>query len=305
MIAVPYYLASPENQWANQFHQYLPEWLIPSNEGGAMRWLFEGLPSPDMPIPWGVWVIPLLGWMTFIGAITVGCLCLAVMLRKQWAEHERLAYPMLHAAGDLAEAGVELMNQPLFWFGAAVPFSILAWNMIGYFAPGFPTISLGPSWMAMGTYFPRVHVRFNFYTAGFAYFANVDVLFSIWAFYLFYCTQVSFYRRIGFSLSKKRRSGYDNLDATTSLQAAGAFLALVIWGLWMARHQIREVFLKAVRPSHPADDREELLPYRFCAFGLVFSLVFIICWLHALGVLLSFGMDQAWFPGQGHRSHSW
>ncbi len=104
MISIPYYLATPENQWGSYFHQYLPNWLIPSNEGGAMQWLFEGMPSPDMPIPWGVWFVPLFGWMTFIAAIVLGCICLAVMLRKQWAEHERLAYPILHPAGDLAEA---------------------------------------------------------------------------------------------------------------------------------------------------------------------------------------------------------
>ena len=26
---------------------------------------------------------------------------------------------------------------------------------------------------------------------------------------------------------------------------------------------------------------------------------------HALGVLLSFFVDQIWFPGQGHHTHSW
>ena len=28
MISIPYYLATPENQWGNYFHQYLPDWLI-------------------------------------------------------------------------------------------------------------------------------------------------------------------------------------------------------------------------------------------------------------------------------------
>ena len=282
LIAIPYYLATPENQWATYFHQYLPDWLIPTNEGGAMQWLFEGMPSPDMPIPWGVWFIPLMGWMTFIGAIVVGSICLSVILRKQWSEHERLAYPILHPAGDLAEAEarVPLLKNKFLWFGASLPFLIICWNMISYFSPGFPRIALGRGWMPMGTFFPRIHVSFNFYTVGFAYFANVDVLFSIWFFYLFYCTQISFYRRIGINLNNKGDSG----DATTSLQAGGAFLTLVIWGLWMSRSQIRDVFLKAFKPSHPVDDRDEMLSYRFCAFGLIFSLVFLICWLHAVGI---------------------
>lgn len=286
MIAMPYYMATPENQWANYFHQYLPSWLVPTNEGGAMQYLFEGLPSADMPIPWGVWFVPLFGWMTFIGAIVLGCVCLAVMLRKQWAEHERLAYPILHPAGDLAEgeAKVPLLKNSFFIVGALIPFTFLVWNILGYFSPGFPRISLGPGWMAMGTHFPRMHVTFNFYTIGFAYFANVDVLFSIWAFYLFYCVQIMFFRRLGINLSNKGDSG----DATTSLQAGGAFIAMVVFGLWMARHHIKDVFYKAFHPSCDIDDSNEMLSYRACAFGLLFSLVFLSLWLNAVGV--SFGV---------------
>ncbi len=282
MISIPYYLATPENQWGSYFHQYLPNWLIPSNEGGAMQWLFEGMPSRDMPIPWGVWFVPLFGWMTFIAAIVVGCICLAVMLRKQWAEHERLAYPILHPAGDLAEAEhrVPLLKNKFFLFGAAIPFLILSWNIISYFSPGFPVISLGPGWMPMGVYFPRIHVRFNFYTVGFAYFANLDVLFSIWVFYLFYCVQAMFYRRVGINLSNKGSAA----DATTSLQAGGAFVAMVLFGLWMARFHIRDVFVKAFRGGRQIDDSDEMLSYRACAFGLIFSLIFLIFWFQAVGI---------------------
>lgn len=282
MISIPYYLATPENQWGSYFHQYLPNWLIPSNEGGAMQWLFEGMPSRDMPIPWGVWFVPLFGWMTFIAAIVVGCICLAVMLRKQWAEHERLAYPILHPAGDLAEAEhrVPLLKNKFFLFGAAIPFLILSWNIISYFSPGFPVISLGPGWMPMGVYFPRIHVRFNFYTVGFAYFANLDVLFSIWVFYLFYCVQAMFYRRVGINLSNKGSAA----DATTSLQAGGAFVAMVLFGLWMARFHIRDVFVKAFRGERQIDDSDEMLSYRACAFGLIFSLIFLIFWFQAVGI---------------------
>ena len=283
MIAIPYYLATPENQWVSYFHQYLPTWLIPSNEGGAMQYLFEGLPSPDMPIPWGVWVGPLMGWMLFIGTIALGSICLSVMLRKQWSEYERLAYPILQPAGDLAEAEdrVPLFKNRLLWAGVAIPFFIFTWNIISYFTPGFPRISLYRGWMPMGTFFPHIHISVNLYTMGFAYFANVEVLLSIWVFYLIYCTQVSVYRRIGINLSSR---GDMKSDATASLQAAGAFLMLVLWGLWMARRHLRDVFRKAFNPSCSVDDSQEILPYRFCAFGLIFSLVFMVGWLHAVGI---------------------
>ncbi|MBT3603323.1 MAG: hypothetical protein HN521_09685 [Candidatus Latescibacteria bacterium] len=283
LIAIPYYLATPENQWVSFFHQYLPTWLIPSNEGGAMQYLFEGLPSRDMPIPWAVWVGPLMGWMMFIGAIALGSICVSVILRKQWSEYERLAYPILQPAVDLAEteARVSLFKNHLFWIGVAIPFFIFSFNMISYFSPGFPRISLSRGWMPIGSYFPHIHVSLNLYTMGFAYFANIEVLLSIWVFYLFYCTQVSMYRRLGINLSGR---GDTKSDATAGLQAGGAFVMLVLWGLWMARHHIRDVFRKAFNPSCSVDDSDEMLSYRFSAFGFIFSLIFMIGWLQAVGI---------------------
>ena len=132
----------------------------------------------------------------------------------------------------------------------------------------------------MGQFFPRIHVNWNFYTIGFAYFANVEVLFSIWVFYLFYCIQIMFYRRVGIHLSGRGDSG----DATTSLQAGGAFLALVVWGLWMARSHIRDVFTKAFKPGSEIDDSQEMMSYRTCAFGLILSTIFLVFWMNAIGV---------------------
>jgi hypothetical protein len=287
VIAIPYYLATPENQWALYFHQHLPDWLIPSNEGDAMRWLFEGLPNSAMPIPWGVWFGPMLGWMVFIGAICLGCVCLAVMLRKQWAEHERIAYPMLHPARNLAEIGEggnwsHLRNR-LFWIGASVPFCIIAWNMIEYFIPGYPRFDLYHGWLSMGGgYFPKIHVGVNWYTIGFAYFANVDILFSIVIFYIYYYFQIAIYRRMGIALSKKGAVS----DGTVALQSMGAFVALVLSGLWLARHHLKDIFRKAINSDHPVDDRDELLPYRTCVFGFVFGFVFIVCWLNAIGIAI-------------------
>ena len=91
MISVPHYLATPENQWSEFVHPHLPDWLVPSNEGHAMRWLYEGLPA-GQSIPWDVWVVPLFWWLSVIAAIVLASIALSSMLRKQWSEHERVAY---------------------------------------------------------------------------------------------------------------------------------------------------------------------------------------------------------------------
>ena len=48
-----YYFASAENQWGEFVIPHLPAWLLPSNDGLAMTWFFEGLP-PDEPAPWAI-----------------------------------------------------------------------------------------------------------------------------------------------------------------------------------------------------------------------------------------------------------
>ena len=190
-ISVPYYLATPENQWSAFFHIHMPDWIAPSNRGGTMRMLFEGLPSEDAPIPLGAWAGPLSWWMALVGAFAFASMCLMVILRRQWVEYERLVYPLAQVAADMAgdarEGGLfpGFMRTRAFKFGFAAATLVMTWNMMSHFAPGFPEIPLGiPSrWTTFFKGFPPLHTTINFYTIGFAYLANLDVLFSIWFFH--------------------------------------------------------------------------------------------------------------------------
>ena len=163
-VAAPYYFATPENQWADFFHPHIPTWLAPRNVNGTLDYLFEGLP-PGNRIPWEVWVVPIASWMAVITALFVASVCLAVLLRKQWVESERLTYPILRPVLDLTqrEGG---RFPPAFWIGFAVALSIISWNMIRYFVPGFPqipNIRWGP-WVHFQRYFPGIWTRVNMFT---------------------------------------------------------------------------------------------------------------------------------------------
>ena len=67
LIASPYYYASSENQWSHYVHPHLVKWMVPSDEGHAMSWFFEGLP-PGERLPWESWVLPLFWWLSLIFA---------------------------------------------------------------------------------------------------------------------------------------------------------------------------------------------------------------------------------------------
>ncbi|MDA0711049.1 MAG: hypothetical protein O3B73_12660 [bacterium] len=282
VLAAPYYFASAENQWDALLHPTIPAWLAPSNDTGAMRDFFEGVPSGH--IPWSVWIVPLFWWMCLIGALTFVLLCMVVMLRKQWVENERLVYPLISPVSDLIDdvdgEGIwpGMVGNTLFWVGFALGFGMLAWNIGGYFSDLWPKIHFSGSEDLVFIHgFPRMTNRVNIYSIGFGYFANLDVLFSLWFFYLVYWLQNGVFDRIGVKLGpgSGEASEWENV---------GALFALVGWALWTARYHLRDVFRKAIHPESGVDDSGEMLSYRTAVVGVLLGSAFCLLWLCMVGM---------------------
>jgi hypothetical protein len=287
----PYYVASAENQWGTYVLPHLPTWLLPSNDGLAMTWFFEGLPIGE-PTPWmtllHAWAMPMFWWLSFIWTLYFVCFCMVVILRKQWVERERLAYPLMEIpltlvadSDDPSSRVPAILRNKVFWIGAAIPLFIVFWNIIGFFFHFFPKIEWQhPIQIAHG--FPTINIRFYFPVIGFMYFANLNVTFSIWFFYVLLILEEGLFNRFGLGVTEA-----DNFVwglPSTSWQCWGAFVVLVLWGLWMARDHIRDVFRKAWNPDLPIDDSRELMSYRAAVVGLIVGIVYMLTWLNKAGM---------------------
>lgn len=284
VIAAPYYFATPENQWGEFFHLHIPTWLAPRNVNRSIDYLYEGLPT-GVSIPWSVWLVPVACWMALATALFVGSICLAVILRKQWAESERLTYPVLRPVLDLTvREGTGLPR--LFWVGFCIASGIICWNMINYFVPSFPiipNIRWGP-WVWFdggfeGRWIPGIWTRINMFTISFAYFANIDVLFSFWFFGVLFIARSGILNRFGFNASTPW-----NTSREFSWLNLGAFFMLVFWGLWTARRHLKAVVRKALDGDASLDDAEEMMGYRTALLGLGLSMVFAVFWLWRAGM---------------------
>ncbi len=287
IIASPYYFATPENGWAEYLHPHLPAWFAPSQKT-AMQWLFEGLPE-GIAIPWDVWIVPLLWWSCLIAAMTLGSICLAVVLRRQWSEHERLIYPMLMPALAIIEGDERLpdiLRHRIFWIGAGLAFVAVSWNIGSFFSPLFPAIPQSLGNLVLGGGLPSIPLRLNFFLMGFTYFANVEVLGSFWVFLLFFLGQVWVFNRVGFDIGPNGDL-WSSHHSAYSWQGMGAMTAFVGWSLWIGRHHIRSVIATAFAARGGLDDRGEMVSYRTAFWGLVLSAAFIVGWLHYAGMELS------------------
>jgi hypothetical protein len=98
-----FYFASPENQWRETLFPHFPEQLLLVDDGDRNTSFYEGLSTTDQSIPYGAWAEPLMWWGLFLLALYLTMISIAVILRHQWMERERLAYP-------LAQVGLAMIH---------------------------------------------------------------------------------------------------------------------------------------------------------------------------------------------------
>ncbi|MDA0748310.1 MAG: hypothetical protein O2954_17475, partial [bacterium] len=288
VAASPYYFATTENGWADYLHPHLPAWAVPGG-GPEMAWFFEGLPS-GVSLPWRVWLVPVFWWVALIVATLMMCICLIAMFRKQWVEKERLNFPLADVPLAMLEGEEDgkvlprFLRSRLFWAGFAVTAFKIAWNIPGYFNyqwPTFPPILLN---IPPGKIFPGIYTNFSFPLMAITYFVNVDVIFSVWVFNLFNLAEIALFNRTGYTIGTSET--YSINPSALAWQGFGAFMAIVLGGIWVAREHLSDVFRKAFRGDETVSDEEEILAYRVAVFGFLGSAGFILCWLHALGIAL-------------------
>jgi hypothetical protein len=288
-IAAPYYYATPENRWGELLLDHLPRWAVPSNRADEMTWFFEGKPS-DASIPWDAWLGPLLWWGLFLMALALVSGAIVSILRHQWVDRERLPFPL--AEGPLAmteehegEAGVPALIQGrFFWIGIAVPLVVVVWNIASYFSHGIPEISLMmPHRLALARGFPAIRIKLHFMVVGFSYFTNLDVLFSIWFFYLLGVLQTGLLERVGFTIGASDIWGSRG-GAALGWQSMGAFFTFTVVGLWMAREHFRRVVRKGVSGDSSVDDSDEFMSYRASLIAGSLGAAFMLLWLIQSGM---------------------
>ena len=283
------YYATPENNWDFLYNQYIPQWMIPQGENVAL-YFFEGLP-PGEKIPWGAWVAPLSYWYGFFLALGLVMICLMVILRKQWVDREKLAYPLVQVPMEMLKQeeggpiGAAFFKSKVMWIGFAFSFILLSFNGLHSYFPSFPSISrTGSLPLFNGT------VSLNFWFSppwiGFFYFVNLGISASVWFFYVITTCQQGMFNVIG--LQSTERMDLYSRNAYMAFQGMGSMIVFVLVGLWVSRGHLKDVWDKAWGRC-AVDDSDEMLSYRQAVLGLLagLALVWLGLWLAGLPLHLA------------------
>ena len=96
MLVSPHDFASPENDWKSLFFHHLTEQIMVTSPR-AVKCFCEDYQLERL-YQWELGVKPALAWSSYALLTSIGLACLSVILRRQWVEHERFAFPLVKLA---------------------------------------------------------------------------------------------------------------------------------------------------------------------------------------------------------------
>ncbi len=285
ILTAVFYLASPENKWAEKLFPHLPERIV-VDDGTGSQLFYEGTGAAGGEIPYGSWVEPLIWWGVFLLALYVTMICIAVIVRRQWIERERLAYPIAQVGLAMirAEEGDHLINgffkRPAMWLGCAIPLVIGSMKALQRYEPGVPVTTL--EWILPFVGFQSIQFTISFALIGFSYFINANIAAGIWFFHLFAKMEKELFLLSGLTSDQTIVFGVSEFPLM-AYQGVGALLAMVLIGFWIGRGHYGEVLRKAIGRAPEVDDSDEILSYRGAVFGAVGGMATMAWWLWFMG----------------------
>ncbi len=290
----------------------LPQWIFPTRAGNTLQEqasdpvindffgrsaqvaAADGFWQSLRAVPWRAWVMPAISWGILLIGLYGAILCLMVIVRHQWAENERLAFPLATVYSALIEtpesgqALPPLFRTRGFWLTFAAVFVLHSFNaLFAYYPQIWPEIPLGYSlstlfadepWRYMD-YFAKSQ-RMYFVVIGFTYFLQSNVAFSLWFVYIL-------------SQLVRMQLGLFQSDLTQGMeqdQSMGATVMFALTILWIGRQHWSMVLRQMFRPPRDNEPQGRYLPYFLAGWGLLACVVLMVIWLKAAGTTVIGGV---------------
>lgn len=284
-ITHPFYFATPENNWAGQFHRYLPNWLMVSDPE-VIKGFYLGHSSLYDPKVFFAWLWPVLWWCLFIVALGTAGMCMTIIMRKQWTENERLSFPIVQLPLAITEGGgnVSFFRNRLLWAGIVIGAGIDLLNGFHVFFPNLPFLAVRHDAVDLNQYIASQPWKSIGWTTrplypfiiALGFLLPLDLSFSVWFFYLFRkAQQVMLYV---YPFPDLPRMPY------FAQQSFGAWFTYFAFAIWMARGHLRGVWKRIKGEPGGADDSDEPISYRGAAAAILISGAFLFWFTRRAGM---------------------
>ncbi len=293
----------PLEQRYSDLLPHVPEWLVVT-DSQALQSAYIGQESIFDWRNLQPWVKPLANWYVFVVALCAVMWGLNLLLRKQWVEHEKLAYPILQVPMAIASETQFTLTSRFFWAGFGIAATIDIVNGLNVLFPLFPKIPIVHIMNLQDLFAERPRrdmgvawVSFYPFAIGMCFFMPTDLAFSCWFFFWFWKLQRVFASYIGI----QGMIGFPFVEE----QTAGGYYAIALVGLWISRRHILRMLGLAIRFGNTNDRAEDqrdariavilivagaLTLFLFCAHAGMSP--WIICLFFALYFMISLAVTR-------------
>ena len=226
--------ATPQNNWSSWLNAF-PDWLVVRDRSIAQGH-FLGQSSFLRPEVLRAWATPIAAWTVLVTLLLFVCQCVNVLVRPQWADRERLSFPLISLPLAMTDTDGEagLWRDRLMWLGFAMAAGLNFWNGLAVLYPTLPAVPLAsidlktyltaPPWNAI----PWLPVTFYPFVIGLAFLLPLDLLFSCWFFFLVWNLQTVAASASGYG---GQTQGFPFIPE----QGFGSLLALFGYYAWTGR----------------------------------------------------------------------
>lgn len=282
MIGHPFWFDTAENEWRELFWEHIPEWLS-IRDRDILSGYYEGQTSFYNVDYIKAWIKPALPWIAFETALLWVMICLSSIIRKQWIEREKLAYPIIQLPMEMTRNyGINFFRNKVFWIAFVIVSVIDIVNGLNYLYPSVPLIGFRSRdisglftekpWNAIGWTPLSIYP----FVIGLGFMMPIDLSFSCWFFYFFRKSQ----RILGAVMGIRSLPGFP-YDRQQSL---GAYLGLSLFALWADRRYFAQVIRKSLGLRSDLDDFNEPLRYRTAIIGLILGFGFLVFFFSSAGM---------------------
>jgi hypothetical protein len=238
-------------------------------------------------VPWRAWVQPAIVWGSVVAAIWGAVLCMAVIVRRQWVENERLPFPLAQVYLSLIEppqpghALNTLFRARGFWIAFAAVFIYHGLAAMHEYDPQhWPDVpvkyDLTRILVDAPFKFSEIELRSSqifFSVIGVTFFLQTKIAFTLWAFYI--ASQIA---RMSYA-----SSGGELTIGMQTDQQFGALLPFAMAVLWVGREQWKLVFRQMFFAPRPGEASGRYMPYRLAGWGFLACAFAIVIWLLCVG----------------------
>ena len=287
-VAISRWYATPENEWANLFWHYVPDWLS-VNDFDLLNGFFRG-ESYFLQKNYVLgWLQPMIWWSTFLTVTVFTMLCLTVIIRRQWIEKEKLGYPLVHLPQQMVlstpREDRSILSNRLLWVGVGLATTIDLLNGFAYLLPHIPSIPMSYDLHTHFTSRPlnamgKIPIQWNPYVIGLAFPIPLDLLFSCWVLFLVWKVERLFGSIVGINTPN-----YPFPDQ----QILGAYLGIALVALWLARKPLAQIAHGLIKGKN--EHQDEPMSYHTAAVGLLLGFIFLVLFSYQAGMSMAFSVS--------------